>query len=35
VRQQIFGGSVSAWQRYETELAPMIEVLAKRGLLPD
>ena len=35
VRQAISGGSVRAWQRYETELAPMIEVLAKRGLLPD
>lgn len=35
VRQPISGGSVKAWQRYETELAPMIEVLAERGLLPD
>jgi len=35
VRQPISGGSVRAWQRYETELAPMIEVLAERGLLPD
>ncbi len=35
VRQPISGGSVKAWQRYEKELAPMIEVLAERGLLPD
>ncbi|MBU9697747.1 sulfotransferase [Rhodobacteraceae bacterium HSP-20] len=35
VRQPISGGSVKAWQRYEAELAPMIEVLAERGLLPE
>ena len=35
VRQPISGGSVRAWPRYETELAPMIEVLAKRGILSD
>lgn len=35
VRQPISGGSVKAWQRYEKELAPMIEVLAERGLLPN
>lgn len=35
VRQPISGGSVKAWQRYEKELAPMIEVLAERGLFPD
>jgi tetratricopeptide (TPR) repeat protein len=35
VRQPISGGSVKAWQRYEKELTPMIEVLAERGLLPD
>lgn len=35
VRQPISGGSVKAWQRYEKELAPMIEILAERGLLPD
>ena len=35
VRQPISGGSVKAWQRYEAELAPMIEVLRDRGLLPD
>lgn len=35
VRQPISGGSVKAWQRYEAELQPMIEVLRDRGLLPD
>ncbi|WGV15327.1 tetratricopeptide repeat-containing sulfotransferase family protein [Fuscovulum ytuae] len=35
VRQPISGGSVKAWQRYESQLAPMIEVLRDRGLLPD
>lgn len=35
VRQPISQGSVAAWQRYEKELAPMFEVLAERGLLPD
>lgn len=35
VRQPISGGSVKAWQRYEAELAPMIDILRKRGLLPD
>ncbi|WP_158241765.1 tetratricopeptide repeat-containing sulfotransferase family protein [Tabrizicola sp. TH137] len=35
VRQPISGGSVKAWQRYEAELAPMIDVLRARGLLPD
>lgn len=35
VRQPISGGSVKAWQRYEAELAPMIDVLRDRGLLPD
>lgn len=35
VRQPISGGSVKAWQRYEAELAPMIDVLRERGLLPD
>ena len=35
VRQPISSGLVKAWQRYETELAPMIEVLAKRGILSD
>lgn len=35
VRQPISGGSVKAWQRYEAELAPMIDILHERGLLPD
>lgn len=35
VYKPISGGSVKAWQRYEKELAPMIEVLAECGLLPD
>ncbi len=35
VRQPISGGSVKAWQRYEKELAPMIDLLRERGLLPD
>jgi tetratricopeptide (TPR) repeat protein len=35
VRQPISGGSVKAWQRYEAELAPMIDILRERGLLPD
>ncbi len=35
VRQPISRNSVKAWQRYEQELAPMIEVLTERGLLPD
>lgn len=35
VRQPISGGSVKAWQRYESELAPMIDILRDRGLLPD
>lgn len=35
VRQPISQGSVAAWQRYEKELAPMFEVLAERGLLPE
>lgn len=35
VRQPISGGSVKAWQRYEAELAPMIDTLRERGLLPD
>lgn len=35
VRQPISGGSVKAWERYEAELTPMIDVLRDRGLLPD
>jgi hypothetical protein len=35
VRQPISGGSVKAWQRYEAELAPMIDILRARGLLTD
>ena len=35
VRQPISGGSVKAWHRYETELAPMIDALRDRGLLSD
>lgn len=35
VRQPISGKSVKAWQHYEKELAPMIDILAERGLLPD
>ena len=35
VRQPISGGSVKAWERYEADLTPMIDVLRDRGLLPD
>lgn len=34
-RQPISGGSVKAWQRYEKELSPMIDILVERGLLSD
>lgn len=35
VRQPIYRSSVAAWQRYEKELAPMLEILDKAGVLPE
>jgi hypothetical protein len=34
-RQPISKASVKAWQRYEKELAPMLDELRKRGLVAD
>ncbi|MDZ4093933.1 MAG: sulfotransferase, partial [Paracoccaceae bacterium] len=35
VRQPISGGSVKSWQRYEAELAPMLQALAEDGHVLD